>query len=66
MFGTWFIGMTPWFIRNYMVFGDPLWTTGIPINKKWLVELGLINFDAPYIEIGKKGFENGDGKINRG
>jgi hypothetical protein len=55
LISTWIIILTPWMIRNYLVFGDALQGTGIPIPRNIAMSIGLISKDAPNLNITELG-----------
>jgi hypothetical protein len=52
---TWIGILIPWMARNYIVFGDALQGTGIPIPRNIAISLGLISPEAPNLNINELG-----------
>lgn len=52
---VWTLILVPWLVRNYLIFGDALQGTGIPIPRDILIKIGLVSKDAPNINVNDLG-----------
>ncbi|MDN5868633.1 MAG: glycosyltransferase family 39 protein [Candidatus Nitrosocosmicus sp.] len=55
LIGTWIAILIPWLVRNYLIFGDSLQGTGIPIPRNIQLYLGLISPDVPNYNVNEVG-----------
>jgi hypothetical protein len=53
--GVWLVLLIPWLARNFLVFGDALQGTGIPVPRDILIKIGLVAKDAPNLNVNEIG-----------